>query len=141
AAAQSCYGHGIGRTPRVGSHFAYYHHQGLSVGDLNLERLLRVRAEATVSNPVGADVSWIEAPHISSREDEVGADGHALLGTSRVGERVGIVMARGRITKDRTCRSRWTRLRNTAAEQSISLRGIARVDASNYHDRCAGRRC
>ena len=57
---------------------------------------------------------------------------HALSRAGRVGERVRIVMARKSITKGRTCRTRRTRLRNTAAEEPISLRRIASVDASGY---------
>ena len=39
-----CYGHGIARTPCVGSHFAYHHNKRLPVIDVNLERLIRIRA-------------------------------------------------------------------------------------------------
>ena len=46
-------------------------------------------------------------------------------------------MARSWITKDRTRRSCWTGLGNTAPEEPVSLCGIARVDASVNHDRRA----
>ena len=99
--------------------------------------MIRVRTEATVSDPVGADVIWIKAAQISGREDEVsagasgiGIDVHALSRAGGVGERVSIVMVRSWITKDRTRVTRWTGLRNTAAEESISLCGIGISDAS-----------
>src|SRR5205823_4806259 len=53
-------------------------------------------------------------------------------------------MARNRIAKDGTCRTRWTGLRNTAAEESINLCRIAQIDAPTYlaPARCSrGSRC
>ena len=52
-------------------------------------------------------------------------------------------MPRTRIAKHRTCGARWAGLRNTAAEESIGLRGIARVQtASDYATRwCTRRGC
>jgi len=76
AGAQPCYGHSIVRTRCVSSDVADHYHQRCSRGNLNLEGLIRIRAEACVSNPVGADVARIEAPQISGGEDEAG--GHAL---------------------------------------------------------------
>jgi len=64
---------------------AYHHNKGLPSVHINLERLIRIRAQSTVSNPIGADVVWIKAPQISRNEDELGAgarrigiDRHAL---------------------------------------------------------------
>src|SRR5262249_33520113 len=56
-------------------------------------------------------------------------DGHALTRTGVIGEGVRIVMARNRITKDRTGVARRACLRNTAAEEPIQLCRIARVKA------------
>ena len=63
----------------------------------------------------------------------IGIDRHALTRAGRVGERVGIVMAWSCIAKDRARSAGRTGLRNTAAEESISLRRIAQVDASHYN--------
>jgi hypothetical protein len=112
---------------------AHHHYKRLPVIDINVECLIRIRAGPTVSNPVGADVVWIEAPQISRNEDEPGAgarririDCNALRRTGGVGECVRIVKVRILIINiyraRRTCR---TRLRNSAAEQPISLRRIA----------------
>jgi hypothetical protein len=46
AAAQPCYSQSIVRTPCVGSDFAHDHHERLSIGNLNLERSVWIRAEA-----------------------------------------------------------------------------------------------
>jgi hypothetical protein len=109
--------------------------------------LVRIRAGACVSNPVGADVIWIEAPKVSGDEDEVGAGAcsigihrHALSRAGGVGERVLIVMARIRTTKDPARRTRWTGLRNTAPDEVISMCRIRSVDASskNTSARCPG---
>jgi len=54
---------------------AHHDNKRLASRNLNLECLIRIRAVATVSNPVGADVVRIEAPQISGGEDEAG--GHA----------------------------------------------------------------
>src|SRR5437667_10829311 len=84
-----------------------------------------------------ADVARIETPQVSTNEDEVGARArrvgihrHALSRAGGVGEHVLIVMPRSRITKDRARRTRRTSLRNTAAEEAISLCRIPGVDAS-----------
>ena len=65
-----------------------------------MERLIRVRDGPTVSDPVRAEMPWIEAAQISSREDGVVAvawciriDRDALGLAARVFKRVGIVMA------------------------------------------------
>jgi hypothetical protein len=50
---------------------AYDDNEGLPVVDINMECLIRIWAIPTVSNPVGADVIWIEAPQIGSYEDVV----------------------------------------------------------------------
>ena len=78
---------------------AYHDNNRLPVVHINLERLIRIRAEPGVSNPVGADVVWIEAPQISGGKDEahpgarrVGIDVHALRRAGCVREGVGIVM-------------------------------------------------
>jgi hypothetical protein len=67
------------------SELAYNYHEGLPGRDFNMERLLRVWAAPAVSNPVGANVVWIEAFQISGDEDGVVAgacrsrvDRHAL---------------------------------------------------------------
>jgi hypothetical protein len=64
---------------------AYDHNKGLPGVHINLECLIRIRTGPTVSNPVDADVIWIEAPQISSNEDiliagarRIGIDRHAL---------------------------------------------------------------
>jgi hypothetical protein len=64
-----------------------------------LEGLIRIRAEACVSNPVGADVVGIEAAQISGGEDEaggharcVGIDRDTLRRAAAARERVRIVM-------------------------------------------------
>ena len=55
-------------------HFIYYDDQGLPIIYVDMERLIRVRDGPTVSDPVRAEMPWIEAAQISSREDEgVGA--------------------------------------------------------------------
>ena len=108
--------------------------------------LIRIRAGACISNPVGADVGRIEAPKIRPNEDKVGAGArrvrvnrHALSRASGVGERVRIVMARKPIAEGRARRTGRAGLRNTAAEQAISLRRIASVDASRNYNRSAAR--
>ena len=50
---------------------AYDNNERLPVIDINLEWLIRIRAIPTVSNPVVADVIWIEAPQIGGNEDVV----------------------------------------------------------------------
>src|SRR4030095_7833953 len=55
AGAQSCYGQGVVGTAFVGSHFAYHHYKRVPVVHINVERLIRIRAGPTVSNPVVAD--------------------------------------------------------------------------------------
>jgi len=132
ALAQASYSQSVGGTRSVGSDVAHHYHQRLPSGNFNLERFIRIRAEAGVSNPVGADVIWIEAPQVSSREDEADADArrarvnrHTLRRSACVRERVSIVMMQQPVTRDRARRSRRTGLRNTAAVQMISLRRIA----------------
>ena len=122
-----------------------------------MEGLIRIRAGACVSNPVGADVIRIEAPQISGGEDRaeacaqcVGIDRDTLRGAACAGERVRIVKVLLPVTKDRARGSRRTGLRNTALGESISLCGIGEIDASLNHDgkaargssrrRCWGRR-
>ena len=65
---------------------------------------------------------------------------HALSRTGGVGERVLIVMAQTRTTKDPARRTRWTGLRNTAPDEVISMCRIRSVDASSNHTaaRCPG---
>ena len=116
---------------------AYHHNKRLARVNVNLERLIRIRAESTVSDPVVADVAWIKATQISCSEDEVGAGArcvgihrHTLSRASGIGEGVRIVMARYWVAENRTRRTRRTRLRNTAAEEPVKLRGIVSVDAS-----------
>jgi hypothetical protein len=124
---------------------AYHHDKRLPGVDIDLECLIRIRAGSTVSNPVGADVVRIEALQISRNEEEPGAgarririDRHALRRTGGVRERVRFVKVRILIINIyRARRSPRTRLRNAAAEQPISLRRIASVDASRYYDGCA----
>ena len=53
---------------------AYHHNKRLPGVHINLERLIRIRAEPGVSNPVVADVVRIEAPQISRGEDVLNAD-------------------------------------------------------------------
>jgi hypothetical protein len=111
-------------------HLAYHHHKRPPRIDINLECLIRIRAVPTVSNPIGADVVWIETPRISRNKDEpvaggtfrIGIDRHALPRTSGVRERVILVKMRSLIISIYNARvSRRTRLRNAAAEQPISL--------------------
>jgi len=123
---------------------AYHHYKGLPSRNINLERLIRVRKGAYVSNPVGADVGRIEAPQISRSEDvmvsdalRIGIGVHALSCATGVGEGVSIVTERIRIPEDRARRTRRTGLRNTAGDEFISLRGIASANASVNHDRSA----
>src|SRR5262249_27010094 len=73
ASAQPCYCQSVVRTSCVGSDVADYYHQRFSRGNLNLEGLIRIRARACVSNPVGADVIRIEAPQISGDENQAKA--------------------------------------------------------------------
>jgi hypothetical protein len=130
---------------------AYHHNEGLPVVHSNLERLLRIREGAYVSNPVGADVGWIEAPQISRSEDvmvstagRIRIDRHALGCATGVGKRVSIVTEGIRIARDRARGSRRTGLRNATLREFISLRGIATGNASVNHDRSARwsrRRC
>src|SRR5205823_7257003 len=102
----------------------------LPVININLERLLRIRAVPTVSNPVGADVIWIEAPQIGGDEDVIVAsarriciDCHALSRASGIGERISIVTVRILIIIIyRARRTRGTSLRNIAPEEAIGLR-------------------
>ena len=54
---------------------AHHHHKRLPRSDINLECLIRIRTVPTVSNPVGADVVWIETPRIRRNEDEPVAGG------------------------------------------------------------------
>jgi hypothetical protein len=98
ASAQPCYRQSVVRTCYVGSDVADHYHQRFSSGNLNLEGLIRIRAEACVSNPVGADVIGIEAPQISGDEDVadcharcVGIDRDTLRRAAYVRERVRIV--------------------------------------------------
>jgi len=53
-----------------------------------------------------------------------------------------IIVPRSWITKGGTCRTRWAGLRNTATEESINLRRIARIDATieGAAAGCTGRR-
>ena len=97
-----------------------------------MEGLIRIRAEACVSNPVGADVGRIKASQISGSEDEADAgarrvrvDRHALRRVGCIGELVRIVMVQQPVTSHLTRGARRTGLRNTAAVQVISLCGIA----------------
>ena len=141
ASAQPCYRQGVIRTRCVGSDVADHYHQGFPSGNLNLEGLIRIWAEARVSNPVGADVIGIEAPQISGDEDEakgharrIRVDCHALRCASGAWERVRIVTVQQPVTKNRARRSRRTGLRNPAAVEFISLRWIGVIDASLNHD-------
>ena len=86
---------------------------------------------------------------ISSDEDEVracaisrGIYRHALGRTRRVGKGILIIVPRSWITKNGTCRTGWAGLRNTTAEESISLCRIARIDATieGAATGCTGRR-
>jgi hypothetical protein len=67
------------------TNLADYHNKGLPIFDINLKCLIRIRAGPAVSNPVRADVVWIETIQISSDEDKIVAcarrirvDRHAL---------------------------------------------------------------
>src|SRR5262249_30419668 len=115
-AAQPCYSQRVAgvRAPCV-MDLAYHHNKGLPSGNLNVERLIRIRGRACVSNPVGAEIVRIEAPQISRSEDgmvcvahRIRIDRHALRRTGGVGECVRIVMVLSRITKDPARRSRRT---------------------------------
>ena len=106
-------------------HLAYHHHKRLPGSDINLECLIRIRAVSTVSNPVGADVVWIETPQISRNEDEpvaagarrIRIDRHALSRTGGVRDCVSIVKVRILIISIYNAGvGRRTRLRNAAAE-------------------------
>jgi hypothetical protein len=147
--AESGHVHCIGRTTAAGSHFAYHHHKGLTVVDVERERctISRNRTTALVRYPIRADVIWIEGPQVSCREDEVaalavGIDIHryALSGPGGVGEGVCVVMVRLPIAKDLARIRGATAARNNSAIQSINLRTIAVINASSDCDRRAGRR-
>ena len=110
---------------------AYHHNKRLVRWNFNLERSLRIGAEARVSNPVGADVVRIEAPQVSGGEDEVdagarcvGIDRDTLGRAAWVRERVRIVTVQQLVASDLTRRARRTSLRNTAFVQVINLRRI-----------------
>lgn len=122
----------------------YRHYKGLSVAHINLECLIRIRAGATVSNPIGAEVVRIEAPQICRSEDvmvsaahRIRIDRHALSCAGGVSERVSIVTEGIRITKDRTRRRRRTGLRDIAVGEFIRVRRIANVNGPVNHDRSA----
>jgi len=101
---------------------AYHDNKRLARRNLNLECLIRIRAVATVSNPVGADVVRIEAPQMGRSEDgmvsvalRIRIDRHALSCITRVGERESIVTEGMRITNGRArVTVRRTSLRHTA---------------------------
>ena len=64
---------------------AHHHYERLPLVHINLECLIGIWAEPSVSNPIVADVARIEAPQISRNEDELVArarririDRHAL---------------------------------------------------------------
>ena len=101
---------------------AYNDNKRLARRNLNLECLIRIRAVATVSNPVGADVVRIEAPQMGRSEDgmvsvalRIRIDRHALSCITRVGERISVVTEGMRITNGRArVTVRRTSLRHTA---------------------------
>jgi len=57
---------------------AYHHNNRLPGVHIDLERLIRFRAEPGVSNPVVANVVWIEAPQISRSEDVLDAGARSV---------------------------------------------------------------
>src|SRR5262249_41284914 len=127
----------ITRATGVGCHFACYDNHAVPGRNVNIERLIRIGAGATVSDPVAADVFRIEGIQVSSREHEVGSragsiriDGRAQGRGAVVQVGVGIVMVPLQIAKDRTGRGGRAVLWNATAEESIVLCGIAKGDAS-----------
>ena len=62
------YSHRVGWTPLVGNDFADHHDEGLPRWNLNVKCVLRIQAQARVSDPVGANVGRITRAEISSRE-------------------------------------------------------------------------